>query len=172
MRIINKIIKILTFPSAFLKGFWEQLLCKFMGAPVESKKIFQSGEMAGHIEHEPFPTAAKSFWFCFVTGFMMFLTGVIFSVPAVINLFYLDTASPILRFFGFIYLYCAIGAFSNMFPSIEDGLMMWEKFKGMKKGAKVILAPAAAIMYVGSFAETWGITFLTNVLSAAALLLL
>ena len=172
MRVINKIVKILTFPSAFLKGFWEQLLCKMMGCPVESKKIFQSGEMAGHIEHEPFPTAAKSFWFCFVTGFMMFLTGLLFAVPAVVNLFYLDASSPILKFFSIIYLYCAFGAFTNMFPSIEDGLMMWEKFKGMKKAGKIILAPAAAIMYIGSFAETNGITFATNCLLAAAMLVL
>ena len=32
----------------------------------------------------------------------------------------------------------------------------------MKTGAKIVLAPAAAIMYVGAYAETWGITFLTN----------
>lgn len=172
MRTLNMIAKILTFPAAFLKGFWEQLLCKMMGCPVESKKIFQSGEMAGHIEHEPFPTAAKSFWFCFVTGFMMFLTGLIFAVPAVINLFYLDSASPIVRFFSIFYLYVALGAFTNIFPSVEDALMMWEKYKGMKKGAKVIFAPAAAIMYIGSFAETWGITFVTNCLLGAAMLLL
>ncbi len=172
MRVLNMIVKILTFPAAFLKGFYEQLVCKCMGCPVESKKIFQSGEMAGHIEHEPFPTAAKSFWFCFITGFMLFLIGAIFAVPAVINLFYLDVASPVLRFFSIFYLYVAIGAFSNMFPSVEDGLMMWEKFKGMKKGAKVILYPAAAIMYVGSFTETWGVTFVTNCLLGAAMLLL
>ena len=172
MRIINKIVKILTFPAAFLKGFWEQLLCKMMGCPVESKKIFQSGEMAGHIEHEPFPTAAKSFWFCFVSGFMMFLTGLLFAVPAVINLFYFDATSPVIRFFSIFYLYVALGAFTNLFPSIEDGLMMWERYKDMKKGAKIIFAPAAVIMYIGSFAETNGITFATNCLLAAAMLLL
>ena len=48
MRIINVIVKVLTFPAAFLKGFWEQRICRMMGIPVESKKIFQSGEMAGH----------------------------------------------------------------------------------------------------------------------------
>ena len=26
----------------------------------------------------------------------------------------------------------ALGAFTNIFPSIEDALIMWEKFKGMK----------------------------------------
>ena len=36
----------------------------------------------------------------------------------------------------------------------------------------IILAPAAAVMYIGSFAETKGITFATNYLLAAAMLVL
>ncbi len=171
MRVLNVIAKILTFPAAFLKGFWEQLLCKMMSVPVENKKIFQWNEMAGHIEHEPLPTNAKSFWFCFVTGFMMFLTGLIFAVPAFVNLFYLDVSSGVIRFFSIFYMVCALASFTNMFPSIEDALMMWEKYKKMGKGAKIILAPAATIMYVGAYAETWGITFLTNVALAVVILL-
>lgn len=172
MKIITIIVKILTFPAVFLKGFWEQLLCKIMGAPVENKKVFQFNEMAGHIEHEPLPTGAKSFWFCFVSGFMMFLTGLVFMVPAIVNLFYLDVSSELLRVFSVFYLVCALGAFTNLFPSIEDALMMWEKYKSMGKAAKIIFAPGAAIMYVGAYAETWGITFLTNIALGAAILLL
>ncbi len=161
MRVLNVIAKILTFPGAFLKGFWEQLLCKIMGAPVENKKIFQWNEMAGHIEHEPFPTAAKSFWFCFLSGFMVFLAGVIIAFPALLCL-YLGSSGMMMKYISFVCLGNAAIMFTNIFPSIEDALMMWEKFKTMKTGAKIILAPAAAIMYVGAYAETWGITFLTN----------
>lgn len=161
MRVLNVIAKILTFPAAFLKGFWEQLLCKIMGAPVENKKIFQWNEMAGHIEHEPFPTAAKSFWFCFLSGLMVFLMGVIIAIPGILCT-YLGASSILLKWFGFGCLGNAAQMFTNIFPSIEDALMMWEKFKTMKTGAKILLAPAAAIMYVGAYAETWGITFLTN----------
>lgn len=160
MRVINVIVKILTFSGAFLKGFWEQLFCKIMGAPVENKKIFQWNEMAGHIEHEPFPTAAKSFWFCFLSGLMVFLAGAILALPGLVSL-YLGSAG-MMKVFGLICLANAAIMFTNIFPSIEDALMMWEKFKTMKTGAKIILAPAAAIMYVGAYAETWGITFLTN----------
>lgn len=161
MRVINVIVKILTLSGAFLKGFWEQLLCKIMGAPVENKKIFQWNEMAGHIEHEPFPTAAKSFWFCFLSGFMVFLAGIILALPGFVTL-YLGSTSMTMKLFGFACLGNAAIMFTNIFPSIEDALMMWEKFKTMKTGAKIILAPAAAIMYVGAYAETWGITFVTN----------
>ena len=160
MRVINVIVKILTLSGAFLKGFWEQLFCKIMGAPVENKKIFQWNEMAGHIEHEPFPTAAKSFWFCFLSGLMVFLAGVIIAVPGLVALYLGSTG--MIKILGLLCLANAAVMFTNIFPSIEDALMMWEKFKTMKTGAKIFLAPAAAIMYVGAYAETWGITFLTN----------
>ena len=170
MRVLNIIAKILTFPAAFLKGFWEQRLCKMMGTIVENKKIFQWNEMAGHIEHEPFNTAGKSFWFCFISGFMVFLTGLIFAVPGVLGCLFLDLPMSVSRLWCITMLGGAASFMSNIFPSIEDALMMWEKFKTMKTGAKIILAPAAAIMYVGAYAETWGITFVTNHVIFALLL--
>lgn len=162
MRIINVIVKVLTFPAAFFKGFWEQLICKIMGIPVESKKVFQSGEMAGHIEHELFCSASKSFKFCFFSGFMTFLAGLVFLFPALFGLIYLDVTSAMMQLFILSWLIIAAGLFTNIFPSIEDAIEMWESYKEMNKFAKVILAPAAAIMYAGAYAETCGITFLTN----------
>lgn len=172
MRYINPIVKILTFTSAWLKGFWEQLLCKIMGTPVENKKLFQFNEMAGHIEHEPFATSSKSFWFCFVSGFMVFLFGVLLAIPAIFNLLYLDVSSLTIRTMSISMLFGAASVLTNIFPSVEDALMMWENYKKMGKAAKIILAPAAAIMYVGAYAETWGITFLTNHALAALVLFL
>ncbi|MBP3330661.1 MAG: hypothetical protein J6L89_07500 [Clostridia bacterium] len=171
MRYINAIIKILTFPGSLLKGFWEQLLCKFFGVPVENKKYLQFNEMAGHVEHEPV-SGNKSFWFCFVSGFMVFITGLIFAVPAFLNICFLDVTSSTLKIVSLICLYMAVAMFTNLFPSIEDALMMWEKYKEMGKSAKIIFAPGAAIMYVGAYAENMGITFLTNAALAAAMLLL
>ncbi len=162
MRIINVIVKVLTFPAAFLKGFWEQRFCRMMGIPVESKKIFGSGEMAGHIEHEPIRSPKKSFWFCFLSGFMVFLTGLVIAAPALFGWLYLDVASPLMKYLVISWLGLSFNMFANIFPSVEDALMMWEKYKEMGKGARIILAPAAAIMYAGAYAESWGITFLIN----------
>lgn len=170
MRYINAIVKILTFPAGFLRGFWEQLMCKIFGVPVESRKYFQFNEMAGHVEHEPLPKGGKSFWLCFVPGMMIFLAGLVFAVPSVINLFYLDTANFSLKVISYTCLYLAFCMFTNLFPSLEDALMMWEKYKKMGKAAKIIFAPGAALMYVGAYAESMGITFLTNLALTAVVL--
>lgn len=160
MRIINVIVKVLTFPAAFLKGFWEQRICRMMGIPVESKKIFQSGEMAGHIEHELFRSPSKSFRFCFFSGLMVFLAGVIMAFPGLICV-YLGSAG-FMKWFALACLGNAAMMFTNIFPSIGDAIEMWENYKKMGTSAKILLAPVAAIMYVGAYAETWGITLLTN----------
>ncbi len=170
MRYINAIIKLLTFPGGFFRGFWEQVLCKSSGVPVENRKCFQFNEMAGHIEHEPFPTARKSVAFCMTSGIMVFLAGVVFAIPAVLNLFYLGVISQSLKVISFMCLYLAFSMFTNLFPSVEDALMMWEKYKSMKKVSRIILAPAVGIMYIGAKSEGMGITFVTNIIITAVLI--
>ncbi len=171
MRYINAIVKILTFSGGFLRGFWEQMLCKAYGVPVENKKYFQFNEMAGHVEHEPLPTAGKSFWFCTISGLAMLLFGTACAVPGVIYLFYFDVASVYLKILSWLFIYTAFCAFTNLFPSFEDALMMWEKYKTFGKAKRIIYAPGAAIMYIGSYAESWGITFATNLVLTVLLFL-
>ncbi len=171
MRYINAIVKILTFPGGFLKGFWEQILCRIYKTPVENRKYFQFNEMAGHIEHEPFATKEKSFWFCFISGIILFFTGLFFAAPAAVGLSLLYT-SGFLKVLSIICLYVGLSMLTNIFPSIEDGLMMWENYKNMNIVKKIIFAPGAIIMYIGAYAESFGITFLTNVGLAALLLFL
>ena len=170
MRIINVIVKVLTFPAAFLKGFWEHRICRMMGIPVESNKIFGSGEMAGHIEHELFRSPSKSFNFCFFSGLMVFLAGLIIAFPGLICV-YMGSAG-FMKWYAIACLGNAAMMFTNIFPSIGDAIEMWESYKEMNKAAKILLAPAAAIMYVGAYLETWGITLLTNIGLVVFLLLI
>lgn len=171
MRIINPIVKILTFPGGFIKGFWEQVVCKIFGIPVENKKYFQFNEMAGHVEHEP-AKGMKRFWLCFIPGWMTFITGIFFAVPAFFNLYFLDVTTPTLSVVSIMCLYFALSMFTNLFPSMEDALMMWESYKESSKASKIIFAPGAAIMLIGSYAESFGVTLLTNAALAALVLLM
>ena len=51
------ITKYLTFPGALVRGFFEQLVCRICGIPVEDNRIVRRDELSGHIEHELFPKA-------------------------------------------------------------------------------------------------------------------
>ena len=170
MRYINAIVKILTFPGGLLRGFWEQLFCKIYGIPVENRKYFQFNEMAGHIEHEPIKKPTMNFFYCLVSGLMVFIAGFIFVFPAFINLFYLDIIDETMRVINCVFLYIGLSMLTNIFPSIEDTLMMWESYKKLTKIEKIFYAPGAAVMYAGAYAENFGITLLTNVALAVVIL--
>ncbi len=170
MRYINAIVKILTFPGGLLRGFWEQLFCKIYGIPVENRKYFQFNEMAGHIEHEPIKHPTMNYFYCLVSGLMVFIAGIVFLFPAFINLFYLDIMDETMRTINYVFLYLGVSMLTNIFPSIEDSLMMWENYKKLTKIEKIFYAPGAVIMYAGAYAENFGITLLTNVALAAVIL--
>lgn len=170
MRYINAIVKILTFPGGLLRGFWEQLFCKIYGIPVENRKYFQFNEMAGHIEHEPIKHPTMNYFYCLVSGLMVFIAGFIFVFPAFVNLFYLDIMDETMRTINYVFLYLGFSMLTNIFPSIEDALMMWESYKKLTTIEKIFYAPGAVVMYAGAYAENLGITLLTNVALAAVIL--
>ncbi len=167
MKVLQIITKILTFPGAFYRGFWEQFFCKIYNLPVENKKYFQMNEMCGHVEHEPLSKPSNSFWFCFLSGLMVFLAGVLMLVAPVINLFVFGIQEQVFKVLNYCLLYLGLSMMTNIFPSVEDALMMWEGYHKLGKAAKIIFAPGAFFMYVGAYAESFGITFFTNLICAA-----
>ncbi len=160
MGLINYIVKLITFPGAFLKGFLEQLACRMFGVPVEFSKYFQKNELCGHVEHMLAPKKG-SFGICFLPHIISLFCGIVFSIPAALNIVYLGKVNV----FGVIFLYFGISCLLNCFPLIEDAVNMWDnifKNKDTKSVAKIGLAAPAAVMYLGAFLEHYFITILTT----------
>lgn len=177
MGFIHYLLKILTFPGAFLKAFLEQLACRMYGVPVEFSRYFQKNELCGHVEHLLAPKKG-SFGICFLPHIIMLLCGLAFSVPSAMNIVYLGK----FNIFGILFLWLGISCFLNCFPLIEDALNMWENLYGKKSSedeseadstetksktgasslSKILLAPFAAVMYLGAYAEHYFITVLTT----------
>lgn len=177
MRVFYFITKLLTFPGAILRAYLEQCTCRIFRIPIENNHYLRSGEMCGHVEHEFARGRAKSYFLCFLPGLVSFLFACILVIPCVINMFYLGKYS-----FGFslslanwqatgqtvlLYLsaWLAISLFSNIFPSVEDAVLMKERVygkDGMNLFAKIIFAPGFAVMYIGSKLDVLGLTFVIN----------
>lgn len=159
MGLIFYIIKIITFPGAFLKGFLEQLACRMFGVPIEFSHYFQKNELCGHVEHLLAPKKG-SFGICFLPHILMLLCGIIFSVPAACNLVYLGKVN----LFGVIFAYFGISFLLNCFPLVEDALNMWDHLwsEETKTVTKIFLAAPAAIMYAGAYMEKYFVTILTT----------
>ncbi len=161
MELTNYILKILTFPGAFLKAFLEQLACRMYEVPIEFGRYFQKNELCGHVEHLLAPKKG-SFGICFLPHIIMLFCGLVFTIPAALNLVYLGK----INYFGIIFLYVGISCFLNLFPLIEDSLNMWEHLYGKESKAtaisKICLFLPAVIMRAGSYLEHYFVTVLTT----------
>ena len=162
MGVMFFILKIITFPGAFLKGFLEQLACRMFGVAVEFSRYFQKNELCGHVEHLLAPHKG-SFGICFLPHIISLFCGIAFSLPAACNMVYLGK----FNLFGYIFAYLGLSCLLNCFPLVEDALNMWENLYGEKSEAKLVskifMAPSAAIMLAGAYLEKYFVSILTSV---------
>ncbi len=171
MSIIYIIGKIITLPGAYIKTFWEHFTCRILGMPVETADYLHYDETLGHVEHEFAKTMPRSFLFCWLPGLFNRLLGIPMLFAGGLGIFYLGV-EPVIResgdkayiFYAYLLLlYLGISLLCNIFPLVEDALLMWEKIYG-ENGAKmiwkIILFIPSVCMVAGAYAETYSINIL------------
>ncbi len=174
MRILYVIIKYLTFPGAFIKGFWEHMTCHLLNLPVENSGYLRADEMCGHVEHPLIKKPGALFLFCTAPGFMNFVTGLPIFIVGLINLRIMGIApgdSVILFAIYVAMIYIGISLMSNVFPHIEDALNLWDAFYVSNKApaiSRILAFPFALTAYCGAYIEKFGIP--TVILAAATAL--
>lgn len=166
MTVIYAAVKYLTFPGTILHAFFEHMCCRWFKVLVDDARPLQFNEMAGHTEHELVKRKGASFDICFIPFLFSFLIGVITSIYGAITVYYFKRFSDV---FAWICLYIGISCLTNLFPQIEDVMMVKENFyqkqTGKKKGtvSKILIAPFYAILYVGAKLEKVGLTLVTSI---------
>ncbi len=174
MNTLYIITRILTFPGAYLRGFWEQLTCRILGLPVEIPGYLRIDEACSHVEHSLAKKGFASYLMATGAGFMNFITGLPIFLAGFMNLRYMGiTPYDNLGYFVFYVLitYTGFSMLCNIFPSIEDAMNLFEvayKQKKMKIVGRIIFAVPSAFAYAGSYLEKYCITFVA--LAAAVVL--
>lgn len=171
MKYIGLFIKWITFPGAFLHAFWEHLICRMYGVPVENNRYMQGAEMSGHVEHDFFPTPTQQFEFCFFPALFNTVLGLLIGIPAAIQLFIVGTEKWAALFI--IMLWLGISLLTNINPLIEDAMFMWEgMYKSDEKPnivVRILAFPFAALLYLGSYLNTYGLSLITSALTILGL---
>lgn len=159
MRTLGFLIKLLTFPGAFMHAYWEHIMCKTYNCPVDDHRYMRPDEMCGHIEHDEFGTAGQQFAFCFFPMLFNGFLGLAIGLPAIINAVFLGGAA----WYHYIMLWLGISLLTNAFPLIEDAMALWEKvYSGGKNIVLKILAfPLLAIIFAGAYLSEWGLSVVT-----------
>lgn len=168
MRIIYVIVKLLTFPGAMMHAFFEHMSCRMCKILVDDARTVRADEMLSHIEHELVTRRAASFDICFMPFLFNLFFGLIFISSGSVAVIYLGSFNNILHW---ALLYLGIAFLTNLFPQMEDILMLKENLYKKKANiaVKIIASPFFAVMYIGAQLERFGITLLTSIGFAFAL---
>ena len=123
--------------------------------------------MLSHVDHQLIKRKGPSFDICFIPFFMNLLLGFLTLCYGSTSIIYFGKYTDI---FGWVCLYFGISLLTNLFPQIEDVMMLKENFFGKGKNviSKILVAPFYAIFFVGARLEKWGITLITSILFAFA----
>ena len=156
--------KFLTFPGAYIKGFWEQLTCKLLGLPVEVPGYLRIDEACGHVEHA-FP---KKGWAAYLiaTGpaFMNFNIGLWIFLAGFMNLFCMGVTpsdSIVLFIVCVLMTYLGVSMLCNVFPLVEDVMNLYDLLYRQKKGniiGRIFAFIPTVITYAGAYLEKYCIT--------------
>lgn len=164
------ISKYLTFPGAMVRGFFEHVVCKICGIPVEDNRLLRGDEVCGHVEHELAPTSRKAFAVCFVPAFLCGLLALILAIPSLLSLFAFEMNGVLEKVANIFACWFAFSLCANSYPLVEDALNMKEKvYKNGTVIQKIFYAPGFLFTYIGSFLEKYLVTF---VLALAILIVL
>ncbi|MBQ5823170.1 MAG: hypothetical protein IIW48_00010 [Clostridia bacterium] len=191
MTAIYVITKVLTFPGALTKALFEQIMCRIFKCPVEDNRYLRTDEMCGHVEHELINRPVASFMFCFIPGLLNFMLAMNLCLFPLINIVLLGnykgfvSATSLSSIFteeamavtvDFIlplfFAWLCISLLSNLFPIVEDAVVMKEQYKKLNKALKVLFFPGYIVMKIGSRLEKFGLTFILLVAITVALAIL
>ncbi len=157
-------LKILTFPGAYIRGFWEQLTCKILGLAVEVPGYLRIDEACGHVEHAMAKKGFASYLIATGPGFMNLMTGFPFFLAGFLNLRYMGmTPADSLPLFIFyiLMLYVGISMLCNLFPLVEDAMNLFDIVYTQKKTniiGRILMFIPSVITYAGAYLEKYCVT--------------
>ena len=162
MSIIYVIVKALTLPGAMLHAFFEHMVCRSAKVIVEDERVLQFNEMLSHVDHQLIKRKGPSFDICFIPFFMNLFMGFLTLCYGSTIIIYFGKYSDI---FGWICLYLGISLLTNLFPQLEDVMMLRENYlvNNDKKISKVLVTPMYWIFSLGARLEKCGLTLLTSI---------
>lgn len=154
-------LKILAFPGAYIRGFWEQLTCKILGLAVEVPGYLRIDEACGHVEHTMAKKGFASYLIATGPGFMNFMTGVPFFLAGFLNLKYMGITfadSKGLFIFYALMLYVGISMLCTLFPLVEDAMNLFDVVYSKKKSGiigRILMFIPSVITYAGAYLEKY-----------------
>lgn len=154
--------RVLTFPGAVLRNFWEHFVCRLCSIPAEDTRVFKVSEMCGHIDHELIKKKSHSFFMCFVPFFLNFVLACFFFLGGAYRVAYIGDMKDVL---SWVFMWMGVSLAANCVPSFEDVLSFKDLFYGKDTNIalKIIFAPFFLVIYGFSILEKISLTFVISI---------
>ncbi len=190
MTVVYLISRILTYPAAYLKGFWEHWTCRILKVQVLRGGYLRSDEYCGHIEHAPAQSPGKAFLLVFLPWLAQKLLALLCLTAAAVPLlvFGLRGSSETIFFWvEVVLLYLGVSFLCNAYPIWGDAKNLWRLFYAPKAQddapeaekpkkasllARILLAPINVSFMACAWLERFGLQILLWFGLAVALYLL
>ena len=133
MNTVYLLTKIITYPGAFLKGFWEHVACRILKLEVTDRHYLNANAACGHAVHSPAMTPKKVFLLSFLPWLAQRILGWIFLGASVVPLLLFnmrDKDSNPMLILEYVALYLGLSIICNSFPQWEDAKRHWRLFYG------------------------------------------
>lgn len=164
--VIYFIGKVLTFPGAYIKAFFEHLIARAFSIPVEDTKYLRFTDGCGHVEHDAIGSKAKIFFYCLLPGLFTAIIGTPMLYMGFAGLFFFKITTIRARCSCLLSIAsCSISASlcANQYPLMEDAIGLWHALYG-KDGAnlfvKIVLFIPTVLIIAGAFLERYALNIL------------
>ena len=159
--------KVLTFPGAYIKAFFEHLIARAFSIPVEDTKYLRFTDGCGHVEHDAIGSKAKIFFYCLLPGLFTAIIGTPMLYMGFAGLFFFkipaDSSTMLMFIVYCILFYLGFSLCANQYPLMEDAIGLWHALYG-KDGAnlfvKIVLFIPTVLIIAGAFLERYALNIL------------
>ena len=133
MKILYLITKLITYPGAFMKGFWEHCTCRMLKLEVRARQYLPADWNCGHAVHDPAMTPGKAYLLAFLPYIAQRMLGWVFlgaSVPPLLIFGLRGGAETSFFWLEVVALFLGLSLLCNSFPAWEDAKRQWQLFYG------------------------------------------
>ncbi|MCL2107274.1 MAG: hypothetical protein FWH26_09520 [Oscillospiraceae bacterium] len=147
MKILYLVSKILSYPGAFLKGFWEHLSCQLLKIRVLRPGYLRGGEYCGHVEHEAAGSAKRAFLLAWLPHMAQWLLAAVFLLASAVPLLLFGLRGVReTRFFWLemLFLYLGLSCLCNAFPTYSEAQHLYAFFCKDNENTDLASGPKAS----------------------------
>jgi hypothetical protein len=133
MKILYLITKLVTYPGAFMKGFWEHCACRALKLEVRSRQYLPADWSCGHAQHDPAMSPARAYLLAILPYVAQRVLGWLFlgaSVGPLLIFGLRGSGETSFFWLELVSLFLGLSLLCNSFPSWEDARRLWVLFYG------------------------------------------